>query len=138
MELNDYIRPGISVTHRRIVEKEHTAPHVGSGLAPVLATPVLVNLFEAAALELVESSLPAGSQSLGTRLEINHTAATPVGMQVTVKVLLSEVKGRKLVFELTASDEVETIGSGSHERIVVDTEGFVRRVQTKADSCSGR
>lgn len=133
MDLNDYIFPCISVTHSHIIEERHTAPHVGSGLAPVLATPVLVNMFEAAALELVEESLPAGSQSLGTRLEINHSAATPIGMQVTIKALLREVNGRKLVFELSASDEVETIANGSHERIVVATEGFVQRVQAKAD-----
>ncbi len=132
MDLMDWLQPGASVSQSTIVTKKHTAPHVGSGLAPVLATPVLVNLFEAAALAVIEHKLPPGTQSLGTRLDIRHIAATPTRMQVEVTATLSKIEGRNLIFELVASDEVEQIGSGTHRRVVVDAEKFVLRVQAKA------
>ena len=103
------VRAGMSANQSLVVRDEHTAPHVGSGVAPVLATPVLVNLFEAAALAAVEHLLPAGYQSLGTRLAIEHFAATPRGMRVEVVAEVVDVKGRTLHFTLTARDEVEAI-----------------------------
>ena len=112
MDLNDWLQPGTKVSQITLVDEEHTAPHVGSGLAPVLATPVLVNLFEAAALAVIEHKLPPGTQSLGTRLDIRHTAATPTRMQVEVTATLSKIDGRILTFDLIASDEIEHIGSG--------------------------
>ena len=132
MNLNDWIAPGASVTQATRVEDKHTAPHVGSGLAPVLATPVLVNFFEAAALEVIENKLPPGTQSLGTRLDIQHTAATPTHMRVEVTATLRKIEGRNLLFDLMANDEMEQIGAGTHQRVVVDKEKFILRVQTKA------
>jgi fluoroacetyl-CoA thioesterase len=114
-----------------VVEPEHTAPHVGSGKIPVLATPVMVNLMEAAALAAVEAHLPAGHQSLGTRLEISHVAATPVGMRVRAEAVLVRVEGRRLTFQVRAEDERELIGEGTHERVVVNVERFDQRVQQK-------
>lgn len=125
------VRAGMSANQSLVVRDEHTAPHVGSGVAPVLATPVLVNLFEAAALAAVEHLLPAGYQSLGTRLAIEHFAATPRGMRVEVVAEVVDVKGRTLHFTLTARDEVEAIGRGSHERVVVSVSRFDERVQAK-------
>ncbi len=134
MDLNDCLSPGASATKVMIVADKHTAPSVGSGLAPVLATPVLVNLFEAAALALIDHKLPPGKQSLGTHLDIRHTAATPTRMQIVATARLSEIQGRNLVFELVAHDEVEQIGSGRHERVVVDSAKFIQRVQAKAQA----
>jgi fluoroacetyl-CoA thioesterase len=114
------------------VGPEHTAPHVGSGNIAVLATPVMVNLMEAAALAAVETHLPQGYQTLGTRLDVSHIAATPVGMQVRARAELTQVNGRQLSFRVVAEDEVEIIGEGSHERVVVNVERFDRRVQEKA------
>ena len=111
---------------------EHTAPHVGSGTAPVLATPVMVNLFEAAALAAIEHLLPKGAQSLGTKLEIEHFAATPKGMRVEVVAKVTQVKGHIIQFSLTARDEIEDIGRGTHERVVVTLERFDERVRAKA------
>ena len=110
MDLNDWLQPGAKISQLTLVEEKHTAPHVGSGLAPVLATPILVNLFEAAALAVIEHKLPPGTQSLGTRLDIQHSAATPTRMQVEVTATLSKIEGRILIFDLIASDEVEQIG----------------------------
>src|ERR1700724_3581661 len=77
------ITPGLAGTTEIVVAHEHTAPFVGSGRIEVLATPVMINLFEAAALAAVEHLLPAGHQSLGIHLDVSHTAATPIGLRVT-------------------------------------------------------
>jgi len=133
MDLSDSVRAGLSANRSLVVTDEHTAPHVGSGVAPVLATPVLVNLFEAAALSAVEHLLPPGYQSLGTRLEIEHFAATPKGMRVEVVARVTEVDRRTLRFSLSARDEVEPIGRGTHERVVVSVARFDARVNEKAN-----
>jgi len=114
-----------------LVGVEHTAPHVGSGMVPVLATPVMINLIEAAALAAVEHLLPAGHQSLGIHLDIRHFAATPVGMRIRATAELVSVDGRTLAFRVEAHDEREPIGGGSHQRVVVNVARFDQRVQKK-------
>lgn len=114
-----------------VVGEQHTAPKVGSGRVHVLATPVMINLIEAAALAAVEHSLPAGQQSLGTHLDVRHFAATPVGMRVSAEAELVKIDGRLLTFRVCARDAVETIGEGTHERVVVTLERFDQRVQKK-------
>ncbi len=131
MKISTGLRPGLTGSAELTVAAEHTAPHVGSGAVPVLATPVMVNLMEAAALAAVESLLPPGCQSLGTRLDVRHFAATPEGVGVRAKALLSDVQGRVLTFELSAEDDHEPIGDGTHERIVVEVKRFEARVAQK-------
>jgi len=114
-----------------VVGEEHTAPHVGSGHVHVLATPVMVNLMEAAALQAVDGLLPPGFQTVGTRLAIGHFAATPVGMRVTARAEVLGIEGRTITFRLAAEDEREPIGDGTHERIVIDVARFDQRVQRK-------
>lgn len=114
-----------------IVADEHTAPRVGSGLIHVLATPVMINLIEAAALNACEHLLPAGHQSLGTRLDISHIAATPVGMRVSATAEVSRIDGRHIFFKVYAHDERDLIGEGTHDRVVVDVARFDKRVQEK-------
>jgi predicted thioesterase len=97
----------------------------------VLATPVMINLMEAAALDAVEKLLPAGHQSLGIHLDVRHYAATPVGMRVRVTAELVKVDGRTLDFRVEARDEKEAIGDGLHQRVVVNVERFDARVQRK-------
>jgi predicted thioesterase len=118
-------------TAELIVDDAHTAPRVGSGRVRVLATPVMINLMEAAALDAVEALLPAGHQSLGIKLDVSHHAATPVGMRIVATARLVGVEGRRLRFEVEARDEKETIGGGTHERVVVNVERFDERVQKK-------
>ncbi len=115
-----------------VIGEEHTAPKVGSGRVHVLATPVMINLIEAAALAAVEHLLPAGQQSLGTHLDVRHFAATPVGMRVSAEAELIKIDGRLLSFRVSAADAVEVIGDGSHQRVVVTLERFDQRVQKKA------
>ena len=125
------IRPGLSGSAGLVVADEHTAPRIGSGAIRVLATPVMINLFEAAALAAVERLLPPGHQSLGTVLDIRHTAATPVGMRVSASAMLEKIVGRTLFFRVEARDERELIGGGRHERVVVNVARFDERVQKK-------
>ena len=97
----------------------------------VLATLVMINLMEAAALDAVENLIPAGHQSLGTRLDVRHIAATPVGMRVRATARLLSVDGRTLEFRVEAHDERDLIGDGAHTRLVVNVERFDQRVQKK-------
>jgi predicted thioesterase len=125
------IKAGLSASTEIMVGTRDTAPHVGSGKIKVLATPVLVMLLEEAALNAVEGLLPAGQQTVGTRLDVSHTAATPVGMRVKAHAEVVKVDGRKLQFRVWAEDEVERIGEGSHERIIVTVDRFDLRTQGK-------
>ena len=126
---------GLTGVAELVVGEQHTAPRIGSGRIRVLATPVMINLIEAAALAAVEQSLPEEHQSLGTRLNVSHIAATPVGMRVRATAEVVKVEGRTIHFRVRAEDERELIGEGTHERVVVNLERFDKRVQEKA---SGR
>jgi fluoroacetyl-CoA thioesterase len=113
------------------VAEQHTAPHIGSGHVKVLATPVLVTLMEAAALQAVDGLMPEGYQTVGIRIDVRHYAATPVGMRVTVSAEVIKVEGRTVTFRLIAQDEKERIGEGSHERVIINVARFDQRVQEK-------
>ncbi len=125
------LKPGLTGEAELIVGEEHTAASVGSGKVGVLATPVMINLIEAAALQAVEAHLPQGCQSLGTYLEVSHIAATPVGMRVSATAELVKIDGRHLELKVRASDEVEEIGAGMHHRIIVNVAKFDARVARK-------
>jgi len=125
------LKPGLTGRAELVVGEEHTAPRVGSGKVRVLATPVMINLFEAAALAAIEHLLPAGYQSLGTILNVRHIAATPVGMKVMAEARVIRVEARTVFFALEAKDERELIGDGTHERVVVNVEKFDLRVARK-------
>ena len=114
-----------------VVGEEHTAPTIGSGKVHVLATPVMINLIEAAALEAIEHLLPAGYQSLGTHLDVHHVAATPVGMKAIASAHVTRVDGRTVHFRVEARDEKDIIGHGTHVRVVVNVAKFDERVQRK-------
>lgn len=130
-DLLSRVKPGLIGTAELIVGEEHTAPRVGSGRVHVLATPVMINLIEAASLKAAEHLLPPGHQSLGTRLDVKHYAATPVGMRIKATAEVVKVEGRLIYFVVKAEDEKEPIGDGTHERVVVNVERFDRRVQRK-------
>jgi fluoroacetyl-CoA thioesterase len=125
------LEPGLRGTAEVLVGEEHTAPRIGSGKVHVLATPVMINLIEAAALAAIEHLLPAGYQSLGTHLDVRHVAATPVGMKVTATAVVASVSGRTVSFRVEARDPVDVIGHGTHERVMVNVAKFDARVQKK-------
>jgi uncharacterized protein (TIGR00369 family) len=132
MALQLNLPAGLTGTAEMVVGEQHTAPRVGSGRIHVLATPVMINLIEAAALAAVEQSLPEEHQSLGTRLDVSHVAATPVGMRVRATAEVVRVEGRTIHFRVRVQDEHDLIGEGTHERMVVNLDRFAARVREKA------
>jgi fluoroacetyl-CoA thioesterase len=118
------------------VEREHLASAFGSGLVDVLATPVLVGFCEECARTMVDPHLPPGRKTVGTSIRLDHLAATPLGMRVTVTATLIEIDGRRLRFEVDARDEVEPVGRATHERFVIDSDRFEKRIREKAKGAS--
>ncbi len=125
------ITPGMRGSSDLVVGPEHTAPFVGSGRIAVLATPVMINVIEAAALAAIEHLLPEGHQSLGIHLDVSHVAATPIGLRVTATAEVVHVEGRTVTFNVEARDDYERIGGGTHQRVVVSVARFDERVQRK-------
>ena len=115
------------------VTPENTAQAAGSGLVPVFATPWMVALMENAAVQAVQGALAPGEGTVGTRLDVTHDAATPIGMKVWAQAEVTAVEGRKLTFAVSAFDEAGQIGGGTHERAIIWTSKFLDRVQAKLD-----
>lgn len=124
------LKPGIKGKKEVVVTEEKTAKMVGSGTLDVFATPAMIALMENTAFESVAMELDEGCGTVGTRLDVKHTAATPVGMRVTCESELVKVDGRVLTFSLKAYDECGPIGEGEHERVIIYEEKF----QAKADA----
>lgn len=115
-----------------VVTPEHLANRFKDAiLPPVLATPIMVMVMENAALNAVRAHLEPGESALGTVVDIRHLAATPAGQHVTAEAEVTEVDGRRIVFAVTARDEVEEIGRGTHERMVVDLRRLTQRLDAK-------
>lgn len=125
------IKPGRIGTATLTVSEAQTAPRIGSGCAPVFASPAMIALIEAAAVACVEDHLAPGQETVGVHLNIEHIAATPVGLEVTATAELIEHDGRKLVFKVEARDSREPIGRGRHTRIIVDSARFRAKVEAK-------
>jgi predicted thioesterase len=123
---------GIQNEKTAIVSETNTAIHYGSGRLPVYATPAMVALMEGAAAASVENELPEGMSTVGISLTIQHLAATPLGMKVRAVSKLIEVSGKKLIFTVTAFDEKEKIGEGTHERFIVSADKFLQKAQAKS------
>lgn len=122
---------GIKGKNEQMVTPELTAAHVGSGLAPVFATPMMISLMEKTCSDSVAPFLEEGESTVGTLINITHDAATPVGMRVWCESELVEVDRRRLVFEVKAFDEAGLIGQGRHERFVINNAKFMAKVEAK-------
>jgi fluoroacetyl-CoA thioesterase len=133
MDLAALLAVGLKGGVELVVGDRETALHVGSGRVSVLATPVVVSLLEAAALDAIERFLPEGHQSVGTHLDVTHFAATPVGMRVRADAELVAVDGHTLKFRVSARDEKEPISEGTHERVVIELARFEERLRRKVD-----
>jgi len=114
-----------------VVQPSDTADALGNKGVHVLATPRLVALLEFAAIRAVEAHLPPGSRTVGTRIDVRHLAATPVGMRATIRATLREIDGRRLVFDIEGRDEAERIVEGTHERFQIDQAKFLARIAAK-------
>ena len=105
-----------------------------AALPPVFATPMMITAMENAALNAVRSYLGPGESAVGTAVNVRHLAATPVGHRVTAEAEVTKVDGRRIEFKVTARDEVEEIGNGTHERMLVDIQRLQQRLSAKARS----
>ena len=103
-----------------------------AALPPVFATPMMVTAMENAALNAVRDYLGPNESAVGTAVNIRHLAATPVGHRVTAEAVVTKVDGRRVEFRVTARDEIEEIGNGTHERVVVDLDRLHQRLKDKA------
>ena len=105
-----------------------------AALPPVFATPMMVTAMENAALNAVRDYLDPGESAVGTAVNIRHLAATPVGHRVTAEAVVTKVDGRQIEFDVSARDETEEIGNGTHERMVVDLGRLAQRLEAKKRS----
>ena len=118
-----------------VVKPEHLANRFKDAMLPaVLATPVMVMAMENAALNAIKASLDPGESALGTRVDIRHLAATPVGARVVAEAVVTRVDGRRIEFSVRAADDNEEIGAGTHERMIVDVARLTRRLDAKRAS----
>lgn len=125
------ITVGMKGTVSTMVEREDTAYEVGSGSLLVYATPCMVALMEGAACEAIAEALPEGKTSVGTALDIQHLAATPVGLEVRAEAEVTEVNGSTITFHIVAYDEAGKIGEGTHKRAVITAQRFLDKVYAK-------
>ncbi len=125
------LQAGVSKTRRFTVDAGRTIGFMGEE-GRVYATPELVRDFEITCRELIKEHADAGEDSVGIEVAIKHTAATLLGMEVEVTATVKAVEGRKITFDLTAKDEIEPIGGGTHSRFVVDVAKTHERLKAKA------
>ncbi|MGD9346590.1 MAG: thioesterase family protein [Candidatus Aminicenantes bacterium] len=114
-----------------VVEKAHTAHEIGSGSVQVLATPMMIALMEAAAVDAVQKYLPDGWTTVGTHVNVEHLRASPLGELVTAEATLLGREGRVLSFAVTAADSAGIVGQGHHKRFVVDLEAFMEKLRSR-------
>ena len=133
------LQAGLQGEVRLVVAKEHTAQHLGSGAVEVLATPQMVLLMERACVAAVDHLLPEGYRTVGASLDIRHLAPTALGWQVIATAELMEVQGRQLNFRVEVYEEPlsgseakrELVGSGTHQRAIINVQSFSERVAGK-------
>jgi fluoroacetyl-CoA thioesterase len=124
---------GAKGTFSLVVMPDHLASRFKDvTLPPVLATPVMIMVMENAALNAIKPYLDAGESALGTRVDVRHLAATPVGRSVTGEAIVTGVDGRRVEFSIRASDGIEEIGTGTHERMVIQLSRLSERMKAKS------
>lgn len=135
--MKDTLQSGLTFTHRYLVPREKTVPHVFQeadlfqAMPAVFATAFMVGLMEWACMEALRPYMDEGEISLGTNICVSHSAATPPGMQVEVDVTLLEVAGSRTKWSIVARDEREVIGEGTHERFTINRDKFTGIVAKK-------
>jgi len=127
----EQLRAGLTFEKTLTVDESHTARHLAGKGIRVFSTPEMVRLMEECALEGVLPYLQPNQNTVGTRVEMRHLAATPMGMRVTARCTLTEIDRRRLVFRAEVHDEIEKVGEGLNERFVVDREKHEQRIEEK-------
>ncbi|MBP3898254.1 MAG: thioesterase family protein [Mogibacterium sp.] len=128
------LKPGITGSAQDTVTEERTAASMGSGGLRVYATPRMTAMMEYTAWASVEPYMEDGMGTVGTRLEISHVAASPVGAEISYESELTEVDRRRLVFSVRAFDDAGLIGEGIHERFIIDNAKFMSRAESKLEN----
>ena len=114
-----------------VAEREDTAKEVGSGDLLVYSTPCMVALMEGAACEAIAEALSDTQTTVGTALNIEHSSATPVGLEVRAEAEVTAVEGKVITFEVRAFDEAGQIGKGTHKRVIVNSQKFLDKAYSK-------
>lgn len=131
MEFNECIEVGMRHEATFQVDEQYTAFHIGSGSLRVLATPSMIGFMERISHQLLARCLPEGYSSVGALVDVRHLAPTPIGWKVRVTSEVIEVEGRKVTLAVEAWDDLEKVGEGRHQRVVIDLNRFLQRVQAK-------
>ena len=135
--MKESLAVGLSSTRVFAIDRERTIDFMGEA-ARVYATPMLVRDIEVSCREFLLGHLDPGEDSVGTRVEIDHLAATLLGMTVKIEVKVAELKGRAVTFEVTGSDGVDAICRGKHSRFIVDVKQTEQRLAAKAAKAKGQ
>jgi len=131
MELNGIIHPGMAKEGTFLVEEAHSAAHVGSGSLRVLATPWMITYMERVARSFLGELLPKGYSSVGVHVDVYHLAPAAVGSQVKARAEVLSLEGSRVNFSVEVWDGSEKIGSGQHQRVVIEEARFLRRIAAK-------
>ncbi len=135
--MKDSLRPGISKTRRLVVDRERTISFMGEE-GRVYATPSLGLDIEQVCRDLILEHADPGEDSVGVEITLRHVAATLPGMEVEITATVTAVDGRKVTFDVSAKDEIEPIGTGTHTRFVVDVKKTFERLKAKAAKRAAR
>ena len=119
------------------VMEEHSAIQLGSGSMRVLATPMMIRFMEITSHRLLEQRLPDGLSSVGIHVDVRHQAPTPINNQVRVRSEIVELNESRVLFSVTAWDDLEQVGTGFHQRVIIDLARFMKRVEAKSTALSG-
>jgi len=124
---------GDTFTVKKVVTEDMTAAALGSGGLPVFGTPYLVAMVESAAFTYLQQELPEGKSTVGTRVEVSHVSPSPVGMEITVTVEVTDISanGKMITFKVTAHDAEGLIGEGTHTRAIIDNARFLQKCNDK-------
>lgn len=125
------LQPGVSLTRKIAIDRDRTIGFMGED-ARVYATPLMIRDMEMTCRDLIMEHVETGEDSVGIEVSVKHLAASLVGMTVEITVRVAAVEGRKVVFDVSAKDELDVIGAGMHARFVVDTAKTVERLKAKA------
>lgn len=134
MDLSEFFHPGMTREDNFEITLENSAIHLGSGSSRVLATPSMIAFMERVSHRLLTCCLPDGFSSVGTHVDVRHLAPTPVGATIHVRAEVLSLDENWISFLVEAWDNLEKIGEGKHERVVIDEARFWRRVEKKLTS----
>jgi predicted thioesterase len=125
------VEAGITLESKRIVSAEDSITFLGEDVKPSLATPRMIWWMEFAARDAVLPHLAPGQDTVGVRVDVRHLGATPMGAEVSYRATVASVEGRRIVFEVEATDGTEVVGQGVHERYIIDVKRFAEGLKKK-------